>query len=129
MHAQSSFATPLEAELIDRPVKFGPEFKPPSKKAVRRSRQAKGSRMFTAAELRQMIAAAGVPLKAMLLLAINGGMGNNDIGLLPLAAIDLKGGWLDYPRPKTAIQRRVPLWPETVEALRAAIKHTPLAEG
>lgn len=46
---------------------------------------------------------------------------NNDCASLPLSAIDLKAGWLDFPRPKTGIPRRCPLWPETVEALKAAI--------
>ena len=50
-------------------------------------------------------------------LAINGGLGNTDLALLPIAAVDLQGGWLDYARAKTAIPRRIPLWTETVGAV------------
>jgi integrase len=45
--------------------------------------------------------------------------------MLPLSALDLNRGWINFPRPKTAIDRRVPLWPETVAALREAIAARP----
>jgi integrase len=44
---------------------------------------------------------------------------------LPLRALNLEGGWLDFPRPKTGIPRRIPLWPETVAAVKAAIGKRP----
>ena len=44
---------------------------------------------------------------------------------MPIKALDLKAGWLDYPRPKTAVLRRCPLWPETVAAVREAIEQRP----
>ena len=34
----------------------------------------------------------------------------------------MKGGWLDYARQKTGISRRIPLWPETVEAIKSALE-------
>jgi integrase len=37
----------------------------------------------------------------------------------------LAGGWADYPRPKTGIPRRCPLWPETIEAIREALAKRP----
>ena len=61
----------------------------------------------------------------MTLLAANCGFGNTDVASLPLKALDLKGGWVSYPRPKTAIQRRCPLWPETVAAVQEAIDQRP----
>jgi integrase len=67
---------------------------------------------------RKKIEGASLPLRAMLLLAINGGLGNSDLAQLPLSALDLKNGWLTYPRPKTGIDRRIPLWTETVAALK-----------
>jgi integrase len=45
---------------------------------------------------------------------------------LPLSALDLDGGWVHYPRPKTGIERRCPLWPETIEALRAYLTSRPV---
>lgn len=114
-----------DSGMIDRPMRYGPTFKRPSKTTLRRERQRKGPRMFEAAELRRIVAAAGAPLKAMILLGVNCGLGNNDVGLLPLSAVNLEAGWLDYPRPKTAIHRRCWLWPETVEAIRDAIKARP----
>lgn len=113
-------------DLIDSPVKFGSQFRKPSRKVLREIRNAAGSRMFEAAELRKIIAAADNPLKAMILLGVNCGYGQTDIASLPISALDLKKGWADYPRPKTAVRRRCPLWPETVEAIQAAIKDRPI---
>ncbi|HEX4589937.1 MAG TPA: tyrosine-type recombinase/integrase [Gemmataceae bacterium] len=105
--------------LLDRPVRYGQEFKRPSRKTVRVNRAKKGPKLFTAEEVRRMIDAAGPAMKAMILLGINGGFGNADCGTLPRTAVDLDEAMIDYARPKTGIPRRVPLWPETVEALRA----------
>ena len=81
--------------------------------------------MFEAAELREIIEAAEQPLKAMIMLGINCGFGNSDCGTLPMSALDLKAGWVNYPRPKTAVERRCPLWPETIKAIKAAIAERP----
>jgi integrase len=111
--------------IISAPVHFGDEFRKPSISVLRRHRAAVGSKMLEADEIRRMIDTAGIPLKAMLLLAVNAGFGNSDCGRLPLDALDLDKGWVIFPRPKTGIQRRCPLWPETVSALRAAIAARP----
>lgn len=115
----------FKAELIDRPVSYGMGFARPTKKALREERNKKGERMLEPAELRRLIDEAGQPMKAMILLALNCGYGNNDVGLLPLTAIDLDRGLVSFPRPKTAIKRRCPLWPETVAALREWLKVRP----
>jgi integrase len=111
--------------LIEKPIRWGQSFAKPSRKTLRKARAAGGVRMFEADELRRIIAAAGVPLKSMILLAINAGLGQSDCANLPAAAIHPKTGWLDYPRPKTGIDRRVPLWPETITALKEAIDARP----
>jgi integrase len=114
-----------EAGLIDKPVRFGPEFKKPSARVMRVNRAKNGEKMLEAVECRKLIDTATVPLKAMVLLGLNCGLGNHDIATLPLAAIDVQRGWVDFPRSKTGIPRRCPLWPETVEALRAVIAARP----
>jgi integrase len=122
---RSAFKHAFEAGLIDRPVRFGPDFKRPSKKTLRIHRAQQGAKLFTADEIRRLIDAAGQPLKAMLLLGINCGFGNSDCGNLPLSALDLDAGWLDFPRPKTGMPRRCLLWPETVAAIREAMDARP----
>jgi integrase len=122
---RSVFKFGFEADLIDRPIRYGPTFDRPSKKVMRLHRAAQGAKLFTADELRRMIDAAPVQLKAMLLLAINAGFGNSDVGNLPISALDLDAGWVAFARPKTGIDRRCPLWPETVEALRLALAKRP----
>src|SRR5262249_17232342 len=105
--------------------RFGPSFKKPSRKTVRLHRAKKGSRMFEAEEVRHLLAAAGQPLKAMLLLGVNCGFGNNDVATLPLSALDLEGGGVNQPRPKTGIARRAKLWAETAAALREVLTRRP----
>ena len=41
--------------LIDRPIVFGDGFKKPSQRVLRRERQKKGHKMFTAKQIRAMI--------------------------------------------------------------------------
>src|SRR5262249_58857173 len=53
------FKHALDAGLIDRPVRFGPGFKRPSKKVLRLNRADAGPKLFTACEARHLIDAAG----------------------------------------------------------------------
>jgi integrase len=115
--------------LIDRPMLYGEGFKRPSKKSLRIARASKGTRAFSADELRRIIDAASPPLSTMFLLGINCGLGNSDCGKLPIGALDLDGGWLNYPRPKTGINRRCRLWPETIKLLRAWLEIRPTARN
>lgn len=114
-----------DAGLVEHAVRFGPHFKRPSRKVLRKARQARGPRMFEAGELRALIDAAPAHLRAMILLGINCGFGNSDVATLPLSAVKLKAGWIAYPRPKTSIERRCPLWKETIAAIKAAIAERP----
>jgi integrase len=124
-YTRSVFKHAFEADAIDRPVKFGPDFARPDKKSFRLHRDAQGKKLFTAAEIKKLLGAANVQLKAMILLGINAAFGNTDCGRLTRDRIDLETGWVDYPRPKTGVGRRAWLWPETVEAVRQAIASRP----
>jgi integrase len=122
---RSIFKFAFDDTLIPTPLRFGPGFKRPSRKTLRIHRAKGGTKLFTADEVRRMIAGADTPLKAMILLGINCGFGNADCGQLPLSAVDLDAGVIDFPRPKTGIARRVILWPETILAIREAQARRP----
>jgi integrase len=122
---RSVFKFGYESGLIDKPVRFGPGFKKPSRKVLRLNRASKPPRMFEAAELRKILAKAGATMRAMILLAVNCGYGNGDVASLPITALDLQRGWIDFPRPKTGIARRCPLWTETITALQTVLKQRP----
>lgn len=119
------FSYGYKNSLLDRPMVFGEGFKRPTRKTLRKHRAGQGPKMFDAGEIKRMLAEAPQPLRTMILLGINAGLGNSDIGTLPLSEVDVKNGWLTYARPKTGIDRRIPLWPETVKALREWLKERP----
>jgi integrase len=110
-----------DARLVAAPVHFGQSFRRPARKLIRKARAAAGPRMFAADEIRRLLDLAAPPVKAMILLGINCGFGQTDCAQLPRRDIDLAGGWVDHPRPKTGVDRRCPLWPETVAALRVVV--------
>ena len=125
-----NFATNEDNDLLERRVRFGSDFREPSKSEQRRHKERKkdkyGEHFFKPEELHALLSVASVPLKAMLLLGLNAGFGNTDIALLPFTRLDLDNGWLDWPRPKTGIVRRCKLWPETITAIQAAWMQRPL---
>jgi integrase len=116
-----AFKHAYESGLLERPLRFGPVFKRTSKKTLRLHRARQGPKLFSAEAIRGMLGAAGTQLRAMILLGINCGFGNSDCGNLPLSAVDLERGFIDFPRPKTGISRRCPLWPETIEAIKVSL--------
>jgi len=122
---RSVFKFGYDEGLIDRPVRYGQQFNKPSRKTLRQNRAKNGKRMFEAEELRTIIDAATLPLRAMILLGINCGFGQSDLSNLPKSALDLENGWAEYPRPKTGVERRCCLWPETIEAVRDVIENHP----
>ena len=115
------FKHAFDSELIEKPIKFGPTFKVPSKKNLRAEKNTRPKRMFEADQLREIIKAATGPFKAAILLALNTGFGNSDVSAFPRSAIDWKSGWVTFPRIKTGVERRVNLWPETRTALEGVI--------
>ncbi len=114
-----------EEGLFDRLPRYGPGFAKPPKRSVRMARAGRGTRMFEAKEISRLLANAGLQMQAMILLGLNCGMGNTDVAALPLGAVDLERGVINFPRPKTGIARRATLWPESVNALKAVLKVRP----
>jgi len=110
---------------LKAPQQFGAACSKPGAKAIRQQKLAQGPRMFTPEEIKSLLARASVNMRAMLLLGLQAGIGNTDLSLCPIDAADLQSGWLTLPRVKTAIPRRIPLWPETVAAIREVLAHRP----
>lgn len=129
---RSIFKFAFDEGLILAPVRFGQSFGKPKLDVVRRAREAHrrehGDRMFEAREIRRILEAANPQMRALVLLGINCGFGQSDLSSLPLRTVDLETGWVDYPRPKTAVPRKCPLWPETVAALREWLPQRPKAK-
>ncbi len=124
------FAHAYDTELIEHPINFGKAFKGPSATSKRKSRSESriqnGERLFEPSEVRSMLGLAEIPLRAMILLGINGGFGSTDCAQLPANATRLDKAVIEFPRPKNGIERVVPLWPETVDALKQAIARRPV---
>jgi len=114
-----------EAWLLPSPIRFGPEFIKPSRKNVRLAKREGPKRLFGQQEIHALLKVSSTPMKAMILLGINCGLGNTDVAELEQSALDLKSSALGYPRPKTGIDRRAPLWKETVKAIKTAISARP----
>lgn len=101
--------------LVSQPIRTGTALDRPSAKTIRLARAEKGPRLFTAEQVWRLVNEGG-DIGPAILLALNCGLGNADIGRLTWARIG-RDGWLDYPRPKTGVGRRAWLWPETLERL------------
>ncbi len=121
--SRSLFLFAFDRDIIKTPLKLR-DFKRPSRKQLRKARKAGGREYFFPEEIRKLLKVAPDNLRAMILLGVNCGLGNTDIASLPVTAIDLDEGWLDFARVKTGVDRRVPLWPETVQAIRKHLKTT-----
>lgn len=112
------FKFAYDSDLVPAPVKYGSNFRRPGKGKMRAAKHANGRQDFAPDEAYRLLKAAKGQLHAMLLLGLNAGLGNADCSRLDASMIDLRGGWLNYPRPKTGAIRKAPLWKETVAALR-----------
>jgi integrase len=98
-----------------RPVRMGRAFRP----GVPASSE---ELVFTPEECRGLIRATQKTsmMRALVLLGLNGGMGQKDLAAVTVDRVDF-AGWIRFPRPKTIryqIPRRFPLWPETLEAVK-----------
>jgi integrase len=117
------FKWAFESELIDSMPRFGPDFSTPTAKQRRIHKATTGKKLLTAAEAKALVSMPDPMWRAICLLGLNGGLGNTDAAELRLE--EIAGEWLSKPRGKTGVDRRIPLWPETVEALAEWAKLRP----
>jgi integrase len=98
---------------------YDDDLRSPSARTLRQIKNSK-VRLFTSKQVREIVKNADGELRGMILLGVNCGFGPKDCCDLPTARVNLKSGWHNFHRIKTGIERRCPLWPETVKALRGA---------
>tara|TARA_R110002072_G_scaffold292102_1_gene460528 strand:- start:12584 stop:13783 length:1200 start_codon:yes stop_codon:yes gene_type:complete len=106
-------------------INYGPDFKKPGKKAVKKATRAARERaginkpILDRDDLRMILDQCGVQLRAAALLGINCGYYPSDIAsLTDRHFAEMKGrAFLTMPRVKTEEERLNVLWPETVTAI------------
>lgn len=94
---RSVFKFGADYALMERPVRFDK----PTKSVLRKHKANRGAKMLDAEQIRSLLNAADVLYRALILLGVNAAYGNGDCAALPLEAMDLENGWIDFPRPKT----------------------------
>lgn len=99
---------------------FGPDLRGASKAEFRRHKAKRGPMLYSRDEVKKLLEHSAGQLKAMILLALNGGLGNTDLSDIPKTAIDKNAGVLRFARGKTGIERVIPLWPDFLEAIKSA---------
>lgn len=112
-------------------IDVGPDFRKPPAKAARKHKREQGLKLFTADQIRHILDESGVRMRAMIYLGINCAYHNNDIETLPLSAMQsaIESGIIEHARQKTEIERMCPLWPETIEAIKAWLAIRPATEN
>lgn len=115
------FAYNDDQRLIRAPVMMGKSLRLP-KRPRSQGLTGDGVRVFTPQQIHELLGLVRWRLRAMILLGINCGFGNNDCATLTFDTLDLENGWHNHPRPKNQTPRRCPLWPETIAAIERAIK-------
>ena len=118
---------------VERSAFFGPHFVQMNRKEMRIFKQRARDtgeqkvKFIERDEFHKLLAAAHTPaVRGQLWLGINCGFGNRDCGTLKVDAIDFDAGTVSHARSKTGVDRdNLPLWPETLAALREAIDARP----
>ena len=95
----------------------------PNIDAISRSKLTnKQRRIFTHEEINKLLTVADTQMKAMIWLGLNCGFGCTDCSDLQWKNLNLDNGRVVFPRGKTGVPRDLPLWSETVDALKAVPK-------
>ncbi|XZE18764.1 tyrosine-type recombinase/integrase [Pirellulaceae bacterium SH449] len=120
----------VKSKLIQQ-IDTGPDFRKPPAKAARKHKRERGLKLFTPDEIQRILNESGIRMRAMILLGINCGYHNNDIETLPLVAAEaaIESRLIEHARQKTEIERVCPLWPETIDALKAWLFIRPRTES
>ena len=107
---KAMYSWALDNEIIDNS---------PRLKAVKKITPPKQEKStFTVRQIQKLLEYASIQLKAMIWLGLNCGFGCTDCAELQWRNLDLKNGRVNIPRGKTGISRNLPLWPETVQAIK-----------
>lgn len=124
---RSIFAHAYEVGMVSQPLRYQTSLKAPTARLMRQAGvERRTAKMLTASEIRALTGVAGRYMAPAIWLGINCGLGNTDICNIRWS--DIHGRWLDFPRPKTAVDRRSYLWNETVQALNKWRKAGPSSE-
>jgi len=95
----------------------------PNLKAIKKTSPTKIEKpIFTIEQIEKLLDCANEQMSAMILLGLNCGFGCTDCAEIQWKNLDLKNGRVSFPRGKTGIARNLPLWPETVCALKKVPK-------
>jgi integrase len=78
--------------------------------------------LFSSREIRKLVSYASDPMRAMIWLGLNCGFGCTDCAELKWEDLNLESGRVNLNRKKTGIARNLPLWPETINALKSMPK-------
>jgi len=104
----------LDNEIIDT----APRLKAVKKITLRKREKP----VFATRQVQALPEKACVQMKAMIWLGLNCGFGCTDCAELEWENLDLENGRVRMPKGKTGIDRNLPLWPETVRALKEVPK-------
>jgi len=95
----------------------------PRLRAVKKIKQTRRERpTFKTDQIQTLLEIANIKMKAMIWLGLNCGFGCTDCAELKWKNLDLENGRVIFPRGKTGIERNLPLWPETILALKQVPK-------
>jgi integrase len=73
---------------------------------------------FNSQQINKLLSAADIKMKAMIWLGLNCGFGCTDCSKLKWTDLDFKERRVKLVRNKTGVERNLPLWPETMQALK-----------
>ena len=73
---------------------------------------------FCPEQIKKLLSAADVKVRAIIWLGLNCGFGCTDCAKLKWKDLDLENSRVQLVRNKTGVPRNLPLWPETIQALK-----------